>query len=103
MRWREVPTNNDGLGDSALATEPDTAQLFVKPSSAAASKEVEFETQLYVLRQGGCQGLFTPLYHFFSSTGRRSYCDAALRVAAGPLLTHHCQAVSLSGTQVEPS
>jgi glutamate synthase (NADPH/NADH) len=51
--WRDVPTEsaNANLGDSALATEPDVAQLFVKPAAGAAASAVCLETQLYVLRR----------------------------------------------------
>ena len=37
--WRDVPTDAVAadLGESALATEPEVAQLFVKPSEAVTS------------------------------------------------------------------
>ena len=51
--WRDVPTDsvNADLGDSALATEPDVIQLFVKPGAFATAASVDLETQLYVLRR----------------------------------------------------
>ena len=63
LGWRDVPTDALGanLGDSAKATEPDVAQLFVKPLCAEDKEplldsdidntEVDFETKLYVLRR----------------------------------------------------
>ena len=50
LGWRDVPTDAAAadLGDSALATEPEVAQLFVKPT---ADSEVDLETRLYVLRR----------------------------------------------------
>ena len=52
--WRDVPVDPAGadLGDSAMSTEPDVAQLFVKPNAgSAAGKEIDIETALYVLRR----------------------------------------------------
>lgn len=48
VAWRDVPTNNDGLGETALATEPDVAQFFVKPQADVSPEELD--TGLYVLR-----------------------------------------------------
>ena len=50
LGWRDVPTDAAAadLGESALATEPEVAQLFVAP---AADSEVDLETRLYVLRR----------------------------------------------------
>jgi len=48
VAWRDVPTNNDGLGETALATEPDVAQFFVKPQADVGPEELD--TALYVLR-----------------------------------------------------
>ena len=52
LGWRDVPTDAKlaDLGDSALATEPKVAQLFVKPMDAADG-EIDLETKLYVLRR----------------------------------------------------
>ncbi len=46
---RNVPTNNTGLGISALNTEPRILQIFVSPKSNLPVKELE--RQLYVLRK----------------------------------------------------
>ena len=46
---REVPTISNGLGKSALSTEPRMLQLFVAPNSKLQAKELE--RQLYVLRK----------------------------------------------------
>ena len=35
LTWRDVPTNNDGLGETALESEPHVAQVFVAPVEGA--------------------------------------------------------------------
>ena len=51
LGWRDVPTDAAAadLGESALATEPEVAQLFVAPR--ILDSEVDLETRLYVLRR----------------------------------------------------
>ena len=44
--WREVPTNNDDLGATAVESEPHVAQCVVRPDGCA-----DFEKALYVARQ----------------------------------------------------
>ncbi len=46
---REVPTENKGLGQSALESEPRIVQIFVTPNTKLPVKELE--RQLYVLRK----------------------------------------------------
>lgn len=46
--WRSVPTNNSGLGKSALETEPVIEQVFLTPSSRS---KVDLERQMYILRR----------------------------------------------------
>ena len=46
---RDVPTDNTGLGLSALNTEPRIVQIFVAPKTRLQVKELE--RQLYVLRK----------------------------------------------------
>ena len=48
IAWRDVPTDNIGLGETALRTEPAVVQLFVKPREVLASET--FDAQLYILR-----------------------------------------------------
>ncbi|KAL5999002.1 glutamate synthase [NADH] [Asimina triloba] len=48
LGWRSVPTDNSGLGKSALQTEPVIEQVFITPSS---SSDTDFEQQLYILRR----------------------------------------------------
>ena len=52
LGWRDVPTDSAAadLGESALATEPDVAQLFVAPRDGDQSA-IPLETRLYVLRR----------------------------------------------------
>ncbi|KAF8042872.1 hypothetical protein BT93_A1255 [Corymbia citriodora subsp. variegata] len=46
--WRSVPTDNSGLGKSALETEPVIEQVFITPSSRS---KVDLERQMYILRR----------------------------------------------------
>ena len=52
LTWRSVPTNNDGLGQTALDSEPEIQQLFVTSGDDLASEDPEaFERRLYVGRR----------------------------------------------------
>ncbi|XP_058095946.1 glutamate synthase 1 [NADH], chloroplastic-like [Magnolia sinica] len=48
LGWRRVPTDNTGLGKSALQTEPVVEQVFLTPSPRS---NADFEQQMYVLRR----------------------------------------------------
>ncbi|KAI8008765.1 hypothetical protein LOK49_LG07G00220 [Camellia lanceoleosa] len=48
LGWRTVPTDNSGLGNSALQTEPVIEQVFLTPTPKS---KVDFEQQLYILRR----------------------------------------------------
>ncbi|KAJ7965362.1 Glutamate synthase 1 [NADH], chloroplastic [Quillaja saponaria] len=48
LGWRNVPTDNTGLGKSALQTEPVVEQVFITPSSRS---KVDLEQQMYTLRK----------------------------------------------------
>ncbi|GLT61960.1 hypothetical protein SLA2020_346300 [Shorea laevis] len=48
LGWRAVPTDNTGLGDSALQTEPMIEQVFISPSPIS---KADFEQQMYILRR----------------------------------------------------
>ncbi|KAJ0971718.1 hypothetical protein J5N97_019677 [Dioscorea zingiberensis] len=48
LGWRPVPTDNTGLGKSALETEPIIEQVFLTLSSRS---NADFEQQMYVLRR----------------------------------------------------
>lgn len=47
--WREVPTNSDALGESAIAAQPQVEQIFVNSPSWMSSGR--FERQLYAARR----------------------------------------------------
>jgi len=47
--YREVPTNNDGIGESALAVEPVMEQVFIKLPYKVSDPN-DFERKLFVLR-----------------------------------------------------
>ena len=47
--WREVPTHNEGLGDTALASEPTVKQFFVTGPEGMNAHALD--TRLYVLRR----------------------------------------------------
>jgi glutamate synthase (ferredoxin) len=49
IAWRDVPTDNDGLGQTALDSEPDVKQVFVEPTEDVDAEE--FEQRLYVGRR----------------------------------------------------
>jgi len=49
VAWRNVPTENDGLGESALETEPDIRQVFVTHEDNVTGEELD--SALYVLRR----------------------------------------------------
>jgi glutamate synthase (NADPH/NADH) len=48
LGWRSVPTDNTGLGKSAVLTEPVIEQVFLTPSSGS---KVDLEKQMYILRK----------------------------------------------------
>ncbi|XP_031391679.1 glutamate synthase 1 [NADH], chloroplastic isoform X1 [Punica granatum] len=48
LGWRSVPTDNTGLGKSALQTEPVIEQVFLTPSPRS---KVDLERQMYMLRR----------------------------------------------------
>ncbi|WP_114575828.1 glutamate synthase large subunit [Saliphagus sp. LR7] len=47
--WRDVPTDNDGLGETALDSEPDVWQAFVAPTDDVSGES--FDRRLYVARR----------------------------------------------------
>ncbi len=49
FHWREVPTDDEGLGATAVASEPAVYQCFVRP--AAGQSTDEFDRSLYVGRR----------------------------------------------------
>ncbi|WP_267642644.1 glutamate synthase large subunit [Haloarchaeobius amylolyticus] len=49
LHWRDVPTDNDGLGQTALDSEPDVWQAFVVPADGVSSDE--FDRALYEARR----------------------------------------------------
>ncbi|KAK9094113.1 hypothetical protein Scep_025582 [Stephania cephalantha] len=48
LGWRPVPTDNSGLGKSAVETEPVIEQVFLTPSPRS---KVDLERQMYILRR----------------------------------------------------
>ncbi|CAA7402621.1 unnamed protein product [Spirodela intermedia] len=48
LGWRSVPTNNSGLGKSAVQTEPIIEQVFLTPSPRS---NIDIEQQMYILRR----------------------------------------------------
>lgn len=48
--WREIPTDNTGLGKSAKASEPFSLQVFIRRHAALAD-DAAFERKLYVIRK----------------------------------------------------
>ncbi|OQW94058.1 MAG: glutamate synthase large subunit [Beggiatoa sp. IS2] len=50
LGWRDVPTNNHGLGESAKAKEPVVRQIFVEQGENCPNQEA-FERKLFVIRK----------------------------------------------------
>ncbi|WP_435317621.1 glutamate synthase large subunit [Haloarchaeobius sp. TZWSO28] len=50
LHWRDVPTDNDGLGQTALDSEPDVWQAFVEPTDTDSSERA-FDRALYEARR----------------------------------------------------
>ncbi|KAJ8772038.1 hypothetical protein K2173_027215 [Erythroxylum novogranatense] len=48
LGWRSVPTDNSGLGNAALQTEPVVEQVFLTPTPRS---KADFEQQMYILRR----------------------------------------------------
>ncbi|XP_021729067.1 glutamate synthase 1 [NADH], chloroplastic-like isoform X1 [Chenopodium quinoa] len=48
LGWRPVPTDNSGLGKSALMTEPVVEQVFLTPTPRS---KADLEQQMYILRR----------------------------------------------------
>ncbi|QCW04963.1 glutamate synthase large subunit [Natrinema pallidum] len=49
LEWRDVPTNNDDLGQTAVDSEPDVRQVAVAPTDDLS--EDDFDRRLYVARR----------------------------------------------------
>ncbi|MEK8020633.1 MAG: glutamate synthase subunit alpha, partial [Candidatus Parabeggiatoa sp.] len=50
LGWREVPTDNEGLGESVKAIEPLVRQIFVKKGNNVTDQDA-FERKLFVIRK----------------------------------------------------
>ncbi|MDP4178876.1 MAG: glutamate synthase subunit alpha, partial [Bacillota bacterium] len=48
LAWRDVPTDNRGIGETAKGTEPTIRQVFV---AANNKNQTEFERKLYIIRK----------------------------------------------------
>jgi len=76
LGWRDVPTNNSALGDTALASEPVMQQVFVSRGSGVRDED-QFERILYVIRKRfekaiGRWGIKDDEYFYFSSLSCRT-------------------------------
>lgn len=67
LGYRKVPTDNEELGESAVAVEPRIEQVFVKPFEKMESKALE--RRLYVLRKYATHNIHKTFpqsqYHFY--------------------------------------
>ncbi|MGK7888195.1 MAG: glutamate synthase large subunit, partial [Leptolyngbyaceae cyanobacterium] len=50
LGWRDVPTDNSSLGETARASEPFMQQVFIR-CGANVTSELEFERKLYLIRK----------------------------------------------------
>jgi glutamate synthase (NADPH/NADH) large chain len=51
FHWRDVPTDNEGLGETALESEPNVQQPLVAPADDVGMDADEFDRALYVARR----------------------------------------------------
>lgn len=82
---REVPVNSQGIGVTALSTEPRIFQIFVAPNSSLTLKELE--RQLYVLRKY----IIHSVYKFISQVEDSFYIASSSYktvIYKGQLTTH---------------
>src|SRR5262245_27778206 len=56
LGWRDIPTNNSSLGDTAKASEPVMRQVFIA-RSASLRDPMAFERKLYVIRKRAEQSI----------------------------------------------
>ncbi|CCQ72088.1 glutamate synthase large subunit [Magnetospira sp. QH-2] len=62
LGWREVPTDNAGIGESVLAVEPAIRQVFIGRTASLADQDA-FERKLYVIHkrvQNECRQIDVP-------------------------------------------
>ncbi len=76
LGWRDVPTNNVSIGNSALAAEPTMHQVFIARGAGVGDEEA-FERILYVIRKRfekaiGRWGIKDPEYFYFPSLSCRT-------------------------------
>src|SRR5450631_4074017 len=57
LGWRDVPTDNDSLGETVKPTEPTHMQVFIGRNGAARTED-EFERRLYILRKSISQAIY---------------------------------------------
>jgi glutamate synthase (ferredoxin) len=73
LGWREVPVNNESLGETARASEPFMRQVFIGRGTAC-SHEQAFERKLYVIRQRAAHEIrragVDPAWYMASLSGR---------------------------------
>jgi len=51
LGWRDVPTDDRGIGSTARASQPTIRQLFIGAGAAHAADQDAFERKLYVIRR----------------------------------------------------
>ena len=51
LGWRDVPTNNADLGETAKACEPRIRQVFIGRSANGLADDLAFERKLYIIRR----------------------------------------------------
>jgi len=59
LGWRDLPTDNSSLGNTAKASEPFMRQVFIARSAACASDQ-DFERKLYIIRKRSHNQIRTP-------------------------------------------
>ncbi len=64
LGWRDVPTDNSSLGDTAKSSEPFMQQVFIERSRELAD-ELAFERKLYVIRKRAHRVINQPEFNTF--------------------------------------
>ncbi len=64
LGWRDVPTDNSSLGDTAKSSEPFMQQVFIERSPELAD-ELAFERKLYVIRKRAHRAINQPEFNPF--------------------------------------
>ena len=96
LGWRQVPCNNDTLGEVALKSEPAIYQVFVTPNDKTWTEQV-FQRKAYILRKWMTHTLA------YEKTGSRFYiCSLSTKTLVYKGQFEPCQLWKFSADLVNP-